>query len=87
MPGSNCAIFGCGTCRDKRNQHNEYGIFYLRKAKDEFHTKWRSDMLAVITRDVVGDDNYVRKSKSTLYGFVKGILRQMTYKFTLQENC
>ena len=51
MPGSNCAIFGCGTCRNQK----EIGIFKLPAPKDEIFSKWRSDLLSVITKDRVVD--------------------------------
>ena len=54
MPGANCSIFGCGTCRSKRN--SDVGIFKLPTAKDAASVEWREKMIQVITRDRVADN-------------------------------
>ena len=46
MPGENCAILGCGSCR--RTKGN--GIWKLPAPKDEAHKKWRDEWLQQITR-------------------------------------
>ena len=51
MPGSNCSIFGCGTSRKSTGM----GIFKLPTGKDDFNTKWRRELLQIITRDRVED--------------------------------
>ena len=56
MPGANCSVFGCGTCRNQK----EFSIFKLPSAKDDYHTKWRNDILHVISRDRVIDSNFKR---------------------------
>ena len=54
MPGSNCSIFGCNTSR----RHKGIAIFRLPNAKkDEETAKWSKEMLSIITRDRVMDDN------------------------------
>ena len=46
MPGDNCAVFGCGSCRRTKG----IGIWKLPAAKDEAHKKWRHDWLSEITK-------------------------------------
>ncbi|XP_065061651.1 uncharacterized protein LOC135688649 [Rhopilema esculentum] len=53
MPGSNCAIYGCGACRTKK--YKEILIFKLPKAVDDETKRWRNEILNVITRDRVID--------------------------------
>ena len=54
MPGENCAIFGCGTCRNQ----SIYGIFKIPSPKDDFNKKWREEMLSLITRDRIVDAKF-----------------------------
>ena len=60
MPGSNCSVFGCGTCRNP----GDIGIFKIPAPKHEFHTKRRNDLLAVVTRDRVLDENLKKQIKN-----------------------
>ena len=46
MPGENCAILGCGSCRRTKG----IGIWKLPAPKDEAHKKWRGEWLQQITR-------------------------------------
>ena len=46
MPGENCAILGCGSCRRTK----DIGIWKLPAPKDEAHKKWRDEWLQQITR-------------------------------------
>ena len=46
MPGDNCAVFGCGSCRRTKG----IGIWKLPAAKDEADKKWRHDWLSEITK-------------------------------------
>lgn len=50
MPGENCAVFGCGSCRRTKG----IGIWKLPSAKDEAHALWRKEWLGEIkkTRDL-----------------------------------
>lgn len=50
MPGENCAVFGCGSCRRTKG----IGIWKLPLAKDEAHSTWRKEWLGEIkkTRDL-----------------------------------
>ena len=61
MPGANCAVFGCGSCRRTKG----IGIWKLPVAKDEAHRKWRDEWLGEIkkTRD--------KKNGSELQGTVE----------------
>lgn len=56
MPGANCAIFGCTTSRRKKYQG--LSIFKLPVAKDQESSKWRSEILNIITKDRVVDPDF-----------------------------
>ena len=53
MPGRNCAVIGCGSCRRTKG----IGIFKLPLASDEIQKKWRDEWLAELkkTREVDQD--------------------------------
>jgi len=46
MPGKNCAVFGCGSCRRAKG----LGIFKLPRSKGEEHKTWREAWLSEITK-------------------------------------
>ena len=46
MPGENCAVWGCGSCRRTKG----IGIFKLPKARDAAYKEWRDAWLAEITK-------------------------------------
>ena len=46
MPGENCAVFGCGSCRRTKG----LGIFKLPSPKDQEHKTWRGAWLSEITK-------------------------------------
>ena len=46
MPGENCAVWGCGSCRRTKG----LGIFKLPAAKDSEHKTWRESWLGEITK-------------------------------------
>ena len=60
MPGDNCAIFGCGTCRRVKG----IGIWKLPAAKDEAHKKWRADWLREITKTREIDQDFRERIKN-----------------------
>lgn len=53
MPGDNCSIYGCGTSRSKK--YKGVGIFKIPSGVDSFNTKWREQLLNIVTRDRVID--------------------------------
>ena len=57
MPGENCAIFGCSTCR--RNVGMTF--FKVPKESDDFKRKWASELINVITKDRVIDSKLQEK--------------------------
>lgn len=62
MPGENCAVFGCGSCRRTKG----IGIWKLPKAKNDEYKKWRSDWLSEITKTRVIDKSFreaIKKDK------------------------
>ena len=54
MPGENCAVFGCGSCRRTKG----IGISKLPLAKDEAHAKWREEWLSEIKKTRGIDQNF-----------------------------
>ena len=57
MPGDNCAFNKCGVNRRTKG----VGLFKLPKGKDVEHEKWRRDILNVLTKFRVQDDNFKRQ--------------------------
>ena len=69
MPGCNCAILGCGSCR--RGKYKGISLFkYPGKSgnlfgkSDEEQAKWRADFLNKITKDRFIDENLHRQIES-----------------------
>ena len=54
MPGENCAVFGCGSCRRTKG----IGIWKLPLVKDEAHEKWREEWLGEIKKTREMDRNF-----------------------------
>lgn len=46
MPGVNCSVLGCGSCRRTKG----LGIFKLPVAKDDVHRKWGNEWLGELTK-------------------------------------
>ena len=46
MPGGNCAVIGCGSCRRTK----AIGIFKLPSAKDDNHKRWRDEWVVAKTK-------------------------------------
>ena len=57
MPGSNCSIFGCSTSRKTTG----VSIFKVPGGNDEFNTKWRKNLVHIITRERVIDKDLKRQ--------------------------
>ena len=55
MPGANCSIYGCHTCRSKK--YKGIAIFKVPAAKDDFNTTWRGRLIHAITKDRVIDES------------------------------
>ena len=60
MPGVNCSVLGCGSCRRSKG----IGIFKLPVAKDEAHRKWRSDWLGEVTKTREIDQDFREQIKN-----------------------
>ena len=59
MPGENCAFVGCSSnCR-----HKQVSLFKLPTVKDETTKNWRREMLNVITRDKVVEENFKKQTE------------------------
>ena len=56
MPGSNCAIPGCGTTR--RSKFSGISLFGLppNNSEDSEKMKWREELLSIITKYRVVDE-------------------------------
>ena len=54
MPGENCSVFGCGSCRRTKG----IGIWKLPVAKNDSYKEWRSDWLSAITKTRVIDKSF-----------------------------
>lgn len=54
MPGENCSVFGCGTCRRTKG----IGIWKLPAARNAEYKKWREDWLNELTKTRVIDANF-----------------------------
>lgn len=54
MPGENCAVLGCGSCRRTKG----IGIWKLPSAKNDEYNKWREDWLSEITKTRVIDKDF-----------------------------
>lgn len=57
MPGDNCSVVGCGTCRRTKG----IGIWKLRAARNEEYRKWRKDWLNELTKYRVADKEFQRQ--------------------------
>ena len=60
MPGDDCAVFGCGTCRKVKG----IGIWKFLAAKDIAHKKWRADWLSEITKTREIDQGFRERIKN-----------------------
>ena len=54
MPGRNCAVFGCGSCRRTKG----IGIWKLPLAVDEKHREWREAWLGELKKTRVIDYDF-----------------------------
>ena len=54
MPGDNCSVFGCGTCRRTKG----IGIFKLPSPQIAEYKKWREEWLNEPTKTRVIDKNF-----------------------------
>ena len=57
MPGDNCSVVGCGTCRRTKG----IGIWKLPAARNEAYRKWRKDWLNELTKYRVADKDFQRQ--------------------------
>ena len=57
MPGVNCAVFGCGTCRRTKG----IGIFKLPAPKNDEYISWRKAWLSELTKSRVVDNDFKQK--------------------------
>ena len=60
MPGDNCSVYGCGSCR----RHKGIGIFKLPKENDD--NKWRDEWLGEITKTRTVDKSFKEKIDKNL---------------------
>ena len=60
MPGVNCSVLGCGSCRRSKG----LGIFKLPAAKDEVHRKWRNEWLGEVPKAREIDEDFREQIKN-----------------------
>ena len=60
MPGVNCSVLGCGSCRRTKG----LGIFKLPVAKDDAHRKWRNEWLGELTKAREIDQDFREQIKN-----------------------
>ena len=66
MPGVNCSIVGCTVSR--RSKYQGCGIYEVPSGEDEFETRWRNKLIAIITRNrAVDTDLRERINKKKYY--------------------
>lgn len=57
MPGVNCSVFDCGSCRRMK----EIRIFMVPLAKDDAHKRWREEWLGKIKKTGEMDQDFWRQ--------------------------
>ncbi|XP_015753881.1 PREDICTED: uncharacterized protein LOC107333565 [Acropora digitifera] len=57
MPGVNCAVVGCGSCRGTKG----IGIFKLPSAKDDKDKRWRDEWVGELKKTREVDKDFRRK--------------------------
>ena len=57
MPGDNCSVVGCGTCRKTK----AIGIWKLPAPRNDAYRKWRQDWLNVLKKYRVTDNSFQRQ--------------------------
>ena len=57
MPGDNCSVFGCGTCRRTKG----IGIWKLLSARNAEYKMWREQWLSEITKTRVIDKDFQKQ--------------------------
>jgi hypothetical protein len=57
MPGDNCSVFGCGTCRRTKG----IGIWKLPAPRNAEYKKWRQDWLNEITKTRIVDKDFQKQ--------------------------
>ena len=73
MPGENCCVPGCGTCRRTKG----VGIFKL--PSENRHKQWRNEWLNVLTKYRVCDQNFKNQiANDTVYTCEKHFLPEDT---------
>lgn len=60
MPGDNCSVFGCGSCRRTKG----IGIWKLPSAQNAEYKKWREEWLSAITKTRVIDEDFKKQIDS-----------------------
>lgn len=60
MPGDNCSVVGCGTCRRTKG----IGIWKLPAARNKAYRTWRKDWLNELTKYRVADKDFQRQIKN-----------------------
>ena len=59
MPGANCVFPQCGT--NRREKYDGIGIFRISQRKSPFYSAWREDVISIIKKYRVVDENLKRQ--------------------------
>ncbi|XP_044168034.1 uncharacterized protein LOC122952044 isoform X2 [Acropora millepora] len=74
MPGVNCAVIGCGSCRRTKG----IGIFKLAPAKDDKHKRWRDEWVGELKKTREVDKDFRQKiNEDKVYAFEKHFKDEM----------
>ena len=65
MPGANCYFPECGVSRTKK--YEGVGIFQIPMRNDEFYTKWRKDILDILSKYRMDKDLKARTLAGNIY--------------------
>ena len=59
MPGVNCSVYGCGSCRRTKG----IGIFKVPLPKDDAHRRWHDEQLGELKKTREIDQDFRRQIK------------------------
>ena len=83
MPGANCSIPSCGSCRNDKTKENivgeKFGIFKVPSATE--HPKWHAEFLKAINKDRVVTPKFKEKlAKKTVWVCERHFKEEQIYR-------
>ena len=83
MPGDNCAVVGCGSCRRSKG----IGIWKLPAPRNEEYKKWRADWLNELTKSrKVDDDNCTASSHFGMFYFLIEWFNTLSFNYAFKDK-